>query len=695
MKTPALIFAGILAVASLASAIPNPAAEFCVNCGYRYEVRTRPTGGQYGVCVFPDGSECEEWAFYRKCNTPQTYGDCNCPWPCPKRIIYVDDDANGLNDGSSWQNAYKFLQDALMMAKEGDELRVAQGIYKPDDFALSDRPNLGRAETFQLINGVAIRGGYAGIGAPDPNARNITLYKTILSGDLNGDDVDVGDPCDLWNEPSRAENSYHVVTGSNTDANAVLDGFTITGGNADGSSDQHRCGAGLYASYGGPTVTNCVFIHNSADWGAAAYIEYGSVTATDCVFIENSADDGSGMVFWESSAVLTDCNFVNNWSQDGGALHTCYCSLSLTNCSFNSNSATFGCGGGWSNAWGHSTATNCTFNNNLADYGGGMFNAGAPLLLNCVFRGNSAGYIGGGMCNFDTDGIPVLINCLFEGNSAKYGGGMYNNETEPTLINCRFSGNLAYESGGGISNPSSFTNPTLVNCILSGNVAYQNGGAIDCFGSSPILINCTINGNRATKQGGGILLAGYGCSLRVINAILWGDTSGKDGPEIAINDSTLIVTHSDVHGGKSAIYDSYGTVTWGAGNIDADPCFVEPGYWDPNGTPDDANDDFWVDGDYHLKSQAGRWNANEGQWTIDEVTSLCIDAGDPASPIGLEPFPNGGIINMGAYGGTAEASKSYFGQPVCETIIAGDINGDCIVNLKDFAIMAFHWLEEH
>jgi hypothetical protein len=66
-----------------------------------------------------------------------------------------------------------------------------------------------------------------------------------------------------------------------------------------------------------------------------------------------------------------------------------------------------------------------------------------------------------------------------------------------------------------------------------------------------------------------------------------------------------------------------------------------------------------------------------------------------ASRIGYEPFPNGGIINMGAYGATAEASKSYFGEPVCETIVAGDINGDCKVDLADFAFMAFHWLEDN
>jgi len=80
---------------------------------------------------------------------------------------------------------------------------------------------------------------------------------------------------------------------------------------------------------------------------------------------------------------------------------------------------------------------------------------------------------------------------------------------------------------------------------------------------------------------------------------------------------------------------------------------------------------------------------------MDDVTSLCIDAGDPNSPIGHEPFPNGGRINMGAYGGTAEASKSYFGKPTCETIVAGDINGDCMVNFADFAIMVSHWLQDN
>jgi hypothetical protein len=225
---------------------------------------------------------------------------------------------------------------------------------------------------------------------------------------------------------------------------------------------------------------------------------------------------------------------------------------------------------------------------------------------------------------------------------------------------------------------------TVKNCIFADNSAGYIGGLINGW-SDLTLANCTFHRNHSLEDTGAI--QNYPYKAYIKNCILWGDTPNE------ISGENLSVSYNDIQGG------------WpGEGNINVDPCIAKPGfwipgYWDPNGTPDD-DDDFWVepvwvDGDYHLKSQAGRWDVNEGGWTKDDVTSLCIDAGDPASPIGLEPFPNGGIINMGSYGGTEEASKSYFGEPVCETIVAGDINGDCIVNLKEFAIIAFHWLEEH
>ncbi|UCD51665.1 MAG: hypothetical protein JSW27_03355, partial [Phycisphaerales bacterium] len=95
-----------------------------------------------------------------------------------------------------------------------------------------------------------------------------------------------------------------------------------------------------------------------------------------------------------------------------------------------------------------------------------------------------------------------------------------------------------------------------------------------------------------------------------------------------------------------------------------------------------------------VRSERGRYWPEHDVWVLDEVTSPCIDAGDPNSSLGYEPFPNGGVINMGAYGRTAQASKSYFGVPLCETIIAGDINGDCRVDIADVIILLDHWLED-
>ena len=175
-------------------------------------------------------------------------------------------------------------------------------------------------------------------------------------------------------------------------------------------------------------------------------------------------------------------------------------------------------------------------------------------------------------------------------------------------------------------------------------------------GRAPAVNQCTFAGN--TGQGGALYVPSGNFTLD--NCIIWGNQPD----EIYLASGSVTATYCNVEGG------------WpGMGNIDADPCFADPNK-----------------GDYHLKSQGGRWDAGIESWVFDDVTSPCIDAGDPSTPIGLEPFPNGGIINMGAYGGTAEASKSYFGEPVCEVVVAGDVNGDCTVNFLDFRIMALHWL---
>ena len=88
--------------------------------------------------------------------------------------------------------------------------------------------------------------------------------------------------------------------------------------------------------------------------------------------------------------------------------------------------------------------------------------------------------------------------------------------------------------------------------------------------------------------------------------------------------------------------------------------FAQHGYWMDllSGLPTEPDilNAPWMAGDYHLKSQAGRWDPETESWVQDDVTSPCVDSGDPLSAVGQELAPNGGVINMGAYGGTIEAS---------------------------------------
>jgi hypothetical protein len=244
--------------------------------------------------------------------------------PCQAKIIHVDADANGMGDGTSWADAYNYLQNALITVWPGDEIHVAEGIYTPD--LLSPPPPLlpmtwinsqsaevaliDRTATFQLKNGVVIKGGYAGYGEADSNARDIDLYETILSGDI-------GIPDD------NSDNSYHVVTGSGTDETAVLDGFTITGGNAN-SLNPHDQGGGMFSQRGHPTLANCTFIGNSAKRAAGMYNERSRPILTNCTFSSNSAGHtGGGMVNLEgSNAELLNCKFIDNQAGSRGAQYT-------------------------------------------------------------------------------------------------------------------------------------------------------------------------------------------------------------------------------------------------------------------------------------------------------------------------------------------------------------------------------------
>ena len=460
--------------------------------------------------------------------------------PAMGRIIYVDAKASFGGDGSSWTNAYKYLQDALRTASSGEQIYVAQGIYKPDEDR--DHP-LGtghRSLTFQLISGVTVVGGYAGYGTPDPDDRNIQAYETILSGDLFDNDPDV-ELSQLLNHSWRTDNSLHVVKGNGTDKTAVLDGFTIEGGNANLTTPDGQ-GGGMLNRNGSPTVLYCTFRHNSAFVSGGAMCNWNSDSSVqDCNFIENYSNSQGGGI-WNSGLVsMLDCTFLANEARTGGAMEN----------------------------WSSCIVRDCTFNGNSALYNGGaIMNLGgmsndkcSPTITNCIFEGNSANKRGGGMSN-ERDSSPTVTNCIFHGNSAGSRGGGMNNETDssPTLTNCTFHGNSGPYAGGGINN--SHSSPTLINCSFNSNSAQGWGGG-GMFNSDSILVltNCTFSGNSAQgNPGGGIYTWDSITNMR--NCILWGDTPD----EIYVRAGRApVITYSYVQGGWT-----------GVGNINADPKFADP-----------------------------------------------------------------------------------------------------------------------
>jgi len=276
--------------------------------------------------------------------------------------VYVDDSATGLGDGTSWADAYTSLQPALTTAAAGQVIRVGQGTYRPT--AVADR-----TASFRLGSGISIYGGYAGYGAADPDARDVSLYASVLSGEIGT----AGDTSD---------NSYHVVVGSGIDSTAVLDGFTITGGNANGSST-NGYGGGMYNSSCSLTLANCRFTANSASsYGGGICNSSSFPTLINCTFTANSAgSSGGGMYNASSSPTLTSSTFTANSANEGGGMYN-----------YSSSSPTL---------------ANCTFTANWGGNGGGMSNyySSSPVLTNCILWGNTGSLFSTGTSD------PVVTYC--------------------------------------------------------------------------------------------------------------------------------------------------------------------------------------------------------------------------------------------------------------------------------------------
>lgn len=390
--------------------------------------------------------------------------------------LFVKHDATGLNDGSSWVDAYTTLQPAINAAVEDDQIWVATGTYLPTLDNPGSTDNTTRDRSFYINKKISIYGGFLGIESNLTN-RDWTVNETILSGDLGVSGVDT-------------DNALHVVFFDSRNGvfpfllGALLDGFTVEKGNANKTSFMSNRGGGLY-NYGEvnliclPYITNCKFRDNKAGSGGAMF---------------NAGYDGT------CNPQIEACMFENNSSTDhGGAIF---------------NDGTEGVAS--------PRIYNCIFTNNISGAGGGaIFNDGAfggicrPHILESHFSNNSAS-TGGAIYNGSTFGSGIV---------------------EPNITNCWFTANTATTSGGAISfsdHPNGDMKATISNCVFQNNgaahISYDDGAANE----QPHFINCTFYG--ATDYTIHIVDFSDGATpLDFTNCIFWGNNNDLTNGTVADN----------------------------------------------------------------------------------------------------------------------------------------------------------------
>ena len=456
-------------------------------------------------------------------------------------ILYVDDDAGEGNNGQSWLAPLKGFEDALAAARDNPiitEIRVAGGVYIP---SAQYEPGVPRTETFQLLDGVAIYGGFAGLADPgDPDTRDLERYTSVLSGDLSGNDVEdlasffvcfsgQGNPHEAGCEPfdingdgdvdpedgNIDENSYHVVTAKDAEPTAIMDGFTITGGHADLPSpsigNEYHRGGGVYLYGGSPSIVQCFVKHNVAYSGGGVYCSATNAVLSDCSITENRGMLGSGGIYCgypATTPALIRCTISRNRSFGAG------------------NGGGLGCYGS------NPRLRDCEITQNeSAEHGGGMLlHLCNAQIANCVVAGNSAISCGGGIW-WECDHVDGIQDCVAEDS-------------------------------------------WIVNSTIGGNQA-SRGGAVELLhGANPLIGSCTVAQNLASNRGGAMYVeSSY---PNVTNSIFWANTATQ-GAEILTVNAAPTVSYCCVQVGYS-----------GDGNLDADPRLRDAdGPDDVPGTDDD------------------------------------------------------------------------------------------------------------
>jgi hypothetical protein len=324
--------------------------------------------------------------------------------------LFVDDSAPAGGDGTSWNRALRDLSTATETAYASagavTEIRVARGTYWPA-FGSADR-----RFSFWLASGCTLRGGYAGYGAAFPSAWDPDAHPTILSGDLDGDD--------LPGFVNNAENSQHVVSMLFANGSTLLEGFTLSGGAArpDFEPDFPGQGGGAFIDASSPVIRRCRFVGNYADDVGAAI---GTNNAASNPLVQSCTFSGNAVLGPTPISVFTG----------GGGAFFCH------------NSPV--------------TFFDCTFTGNRAVAGGaGFCLAGRPTLVNCLLADNTAlatgGFVGGGALFGFAGSAPTLINCTVVGNTAPAGGAITSSDFgAATVANSILWGNTPVQLSGAAS----------------------------------------------------------------------------------------------------------------------------------------------------------------------------------------------------------------------------------------------------
>jgi predicted outer membrane repeat protein len=409
------------------------------------------------------------------------------------RVVYVDQRASGLDNGTSWGDAFRELSTALELVDDYSEIWVAAGTYSPGSV---------RSGSFVLPGNIQVLGGFKGNETSSSN-RDFTENETVLSGNI-------GD------SSSASDNSFHVIVPLD---GAILDGFIIKDGNAtENYSDDRGKGGGLWAQGVKFEIRNCEFLNNWAfQGGGGVWLQEVNATFDHCKFTSNATGgSGSGGAIWsnDSNLTLESCSFVTNQSGFwGGALRVDDGNLTITDCLLSGNESKFSNGGGglYQNA-GSFLIENTSFLQNKASHQGGaiLMRDASGSILDSNFTENHNVSSNGGGALYIENSSPKISSSKFIKNKTdanNYGGAIKLLESNSKISNCIFKYNQNTKNSGGAIYIDQSSNPELEDNEFYYNFSASRGGAIFCESEELSLINGLFLGNWA-KNGGGV--ATYG-----------------------------------------------------------------------------------------------------------------------------------------------------------------------------------------